>query len=382
MVLKGKNMKKLLFLSVPLMLMGTIAFTANRGVDAKQADFDAEKLTLREENVRPNDYIAREPVGMDVITMSGNGTESNPYIIKTAAHFAQMRYDLNACYKLNNDINFNNAVIDPIPGTFQGKLYGNGKTLSKFKISRNYQTSTNSENLGLFQTIGNYGDIYNLTIKDSLVEAKEAANSYTLVYAGLICGMNYGTIENITCYRSRVNIENKIALAGGISGYSNAQIITCLLYGCKVFGSDVVGGITASADNNSLTECCIVNEDRGFWPWEVTESQVKLVVKNANSSLCAGGIAGYCYGSAVIDSCYVKNTKFIVNGTLSNSPLMGYIAGHMNRGTIYYTQSFFTGNSKTNINSAYTTYYFANYNGHVGKAEGYPRVVERGYTVI
>ena len=371
-------MKKLLFLSVPLMLIGTIAFTANRGIDAKQADFDAEKLTLR----GPSDLIAREPIEGD-ITMSGNGTESNPYIIKTAAHFAQMRYNLNACYKLNNDINFNNAVIDPIPGTFQGQFNGNQKTLSKFKISKNYTANTGgTDNLGLFNTIGSYGEVYSVTIKDSLVEAKQGTNNNTLVYGGLICGMNYGTIESITCYRSRVNIENKIALAGGISGYSNAQIITCTLYGCKVFGSDVVGGITASADNNSQTVCCIVNEDRGFWPWEVTESQVKLVVKNANSSLCAGGIAGYCYGSAIIDSCYVKNTKFIVNGTLSNSPLMGYIAGHMNRGTIYYTQSFFTGNSKTNINSAYTTYYFANYNGHVGKAEGYPRVVERGYTVI
>ena len=371
-------MKKLLFLSVPLMLIGTIAFT-NKGFDAKHADSNTEKLTLREDIREPN-RIAREPVSMDIITMNGNGTESNPYIITTASQFAQMRYDLNAYYKLGNDINFNNSAIDPIPGTFQGQLYGNGKTLSKFKISKTFETTTSSKNLGLFETIGNYGDVWNLTIKDSLVEAKQKGSDNTLVYGGLICGMNYGTIEAITIYRSKVNIENKFALAGGISGYSNGKIITCTLHGCKTFGCDVVGGITGSADNNSETTCCILYEHRGNWFWEVTESQVKLIVKDVNNSFCAGGIAGYCFGRAVLDNCHVKDTKFIVSGTLNRSPMMGYIAGHMNRGTIIYTPNFFTGNSKTNINNSYRTYYFANFNGHVGKSENNPNVIENSYT--
>ena len=359
--------------------MGTIAFT-NKSVDAKLANSDTEKLTLREDVKRPNELIAREPIGMDLITMSGSGTESNPYIIKTAAHFAQMRYDLSAYYKLGNDINFNNAAIDPIPGTFQGQLYGNGKTLSKFKISKTFETTTSSKNLGLFETIGNYGDVWNLTIKDSLVEAKQKGSDNTLVYGGLICGMNYGSIEAITVYRSKVNIENKIALAGGIAGYSNGRILTCTLHGCKVFGCDIVGGIVGSADNTADVMCCILFEDRGFWFWEVTESQVKLTVKNVNNSFVAGGIAGYAYNNAIIDNCYVKDTKFIVSGTLNRSPSMGYIVGHMNGGTIFYTQSFFSGNSKTNINSTYSTYYFANFNGHVGKSENHPYVVENSYT--
>ena len=375
-------MKKLLFLSVPLMLMGTIAFTTNRGVDAKQANFDAEKPTLREDVRRPSDLIAREPVESD-ITMSGRGTESNPYIIKTASHFAQMRYDLYAYYKLNNDINFNNATIDPIPGTFQGNFDGNQKTLSKFKISKNYTANTGgTENLGLFNTIGSYGVVRNFIIRDSLVEATQGTNNNTLVYGGLICGMNYGRIASVDCYKSNVKIETKFGLAGGIAGYSNGIIRIVQMNGCKVFGCDIVGGIAGSVDASSTTSLCFLFDERGFWPWEVTESQVKLIVKNVNNSFVAGGIAGYCFGSAVIDCCYVKDTKFIVSGALDRSPMMGYIAGHMNRGTIYYTPSFFTGNSKTNINSAYRTYYFANYNGLVGKAEGYPHVEEKVYTVI
>lgn len=367
-------MKKLFFLSVPLMLMGTIAFTANRGIDAKQADFDAEKLTLREVVRRPSDLIAREPIEGD-ITMSGNGTESNPYIIKTAADFAQMQYNLNACYKLNNDINFNNAVIDPIPGTFQGQFNGNQKTLSKFKISKNYTANTGgTENLGLFNTIGSYGEVSSVTIKDSSVEAKQGTNNNTLVYGGLICGLNYGLITNVHCYRSKVNIETKFGLAGGICGYSNARISTCIMNGCKVFGCDVVGGIAGSLDDDSSTFVCALYDDRGFWPWEVTESQVKLIVKNVNNSFVAGGIAGYCF-DATIDHCYVKDTKFIISGTLNRSPAMGYIAGHMNYGTLYYNSNFFERNTKTNINSSYRTYYFANYDGMVGKCENNPYVV-------
>ena len=376
MILKGKNMKKLLFLSVPLMLMGTIAFT-NKGFDVKQANFDAEKPTLREVNRRPNDYIAREPVGADVITMSGNGTESNPYIIKTASHFAQMQYDLYAYYKLNNDINFNNAEISPIPGTFQGHFDGNLKTLSKFKISKNYTTNTSgAEYLGLFNTIGSYGEIYNFTIKESTIDVKQAANNNTLVYGGLVCGMNYGEITGVDCYKSNVKIETKFGLAGGIAGYSNGLIRNIQMHGCKVFGCDVVGGIVGRVDASSTTSSCFLFEERGFWPWEVTESQVKLIVKNVVNSFCAGGIVGYCYGQAIIEYSNIYDTKYIVSGTLNRSPVMGYIAGHMNGGNLFYNPNFLDRNSKTNINSSYTTYYFANYDGMVGKCENYPYVVD------
>lgn len=369
-------MKKLLFLSVPLMLIGTIAFT-NKSFDAKQSNFDAEKPTLREVNRRPNDYIAREPVDMNVITMSGNGTESNPYLINTASHFAQMRYDLYAYYKLNNDINFNNAEISPIPGTFQGHFNGNQKTLSKFKISKNYTTNTSgAEYLGLFNTIGSYGEAYNFTIKESTIDVQQAANNNTLVYGGLVCGMNYGEITGVDCYKSNVKIETKFGFAGGIAGYSNGLIRDINMHGCKVFGCDIVGGIAGRVDASSTTSMCFLNEEKGFWFWEVTESQVKLIVKNVVNNFCAGGIVGYCYGQAIIEYSNIYNTKYIVSGTLNRSPAMGYIAGHMNGGNLFYNPNFLDHNSKTNINSSYTTYYFANYDGMVGKCENYPYVVD------
>lgn len=365
-------MKKLLFLSVPLMLLGTITLT-NKVTDTNSADF--EKPAVREVTVeRPNGRVlapryAQQP------TMNGSGTAANPYIITSTAQFAQIQYDLTAYYKLGKNINFNSTTINPIPGTFQGELDGDGKTISNFKISRNYTTNVSFENLGLFDTIGSTGRISNLIVNDSTVEAKQSSTNSTLVYGGLICGMNYGSISYVKCYRSKVSIENKFGLAGGISGYSNGSITACYVCGCKVFGADVVGGISGSVDNNSTTLACSLNNAPVFFGLGGWDSCIKLIVKNVTNSFCAGGIAGYCFGNAVIDSCFLKNTKFQIQGTLNKSPAMGYVVGHMNYGYLYYPETFFEGNTKANINSAYTSYYFANYDGYVGKREGNPYVV-------
>ena len=353
-------MKKLLFLSVPLMLIGAIALT-NKSADANL--------------VKKPDDIMLAPKLAQKTTMSGKGTEASPYIITTAAQFDQIQYDLSAYYKLGNNINFNKSNINPIPGTFEGVLDGNSKTLSNFKISKNYTTNVTDQNIGLFEKVGYQGNIHKLTIKDSTVETKQETTNNTLVFGGLICGMNYGTIENITCYRTTVNIENKIGLAGGISGYSDNLIKNCTLKGCKVFGSDIVGGISGSLDYNSRTLECFITRDQGSFIWEYTDPSVKLVDKNINNSFVAGGVAGHCYGRATIIGCSINYINFTVEGTLSHSPAMGYSIGHMNGGTVYGKNKNFMYNTRPEISSAYASYCFANYNYQVGKCENDAQVI-------
>ena len=306
------------------------------------------------------------------MTMSGSGTNANPFIITSPAQFAEIRYGLSAYYKLGNNINFNNQIIEPIPGTFQGKLNGNNKELLNFKFDE-YYTSGSTDYLGLFEYVGANGYIHDIKIKDSSINALQSQNNNTLVYAGLICGLNMGgRIENVDCYRTTVNVENKIGLAGTIAGYSKGIIRNCDLKGCKVYGSDLVGGITGSADADSLTENCTFDKDQGFWFWEVTEAHIKLVARSTGSSFVAGGIAGYCYGNGIIRSCSVKNTRFYVEGTLGNRqyPAMGYVVGHMSSGRVYYRAADIANNTKaSSVSSSNNRYYFANYSGIVGRVE-------------
>ena len=324
-------------------------------------------FTIQENTTLTAKFIKR-------ITMSGSGTSSSPFIITSVDHFSQIKYAMSAYYKLGNDINFNNQLIDPVPGVFNGELDGNNKTLQKIKIDKYYSTGSSTGYLGLFEKIGSSGHVKNLKINESNLTARQSSSNSSLVYCGLVCGMNNGgKIENVDYFKCSVSAEHKISLVGGIAGYSTGTISNCDLKACTISGSDLVGGIVGSADHGSITSTCSFDADTFYGLFSVADGVIKLVAKNVSNSFVAGGIAGYCY-DATLTNCSVRFTKFNLEGTVTRNPAMGYIVGHMSSGSLDYVKNDSRNITKPSISSSYNKYFFANSNGFVGRVQNSPNI--------
>lgn len=323
---------------------------------------------------------------INVITMDGEGNDGSPFLITTAAHFNQIQYNLTAHYKLNNDINFEGASFTPINGTFTGKFDGNGKTISNFKFDYYFGSGSGSKNIGLFDTVGSDGYIHDLRIANAKITTTQGVNDNTLVFAGLICGMNYGgTILNCDFQSTEVSIDNKFAVVGTVAGFSNGTIRNCDLLGVKVFGRDVVGGIAGTLDYHSVTENCTIapNEVTTYVPITIRyftfripvttsyPSEIKLLAgTNASGSYRCGGISGYSY-SNTIKNCSVKNVAFKLAGSTTRNPAMGFVTGYLCYGNIYYKAADISGNTTETSDTSYTKYYFSSeYNGLLGRYDG------------
>lgn len=225
----------------------------------------------------------------------GNGSISDPYIIKTAEQFkliSSLKNGLKKNYILAADIDFANENIMPVGNDkepFVGTLDGKGYKIKNIK-------ATSDEYIGLLGYIGASGKVQNLTIEDCEFNSKsnkDTPNEKGTIYAGIIAGFNSGVIYNCSIVNCTVNVYGNIlssnanmvnspvnVYAGGIAGQSLGNIIYCNVDNCT---------IDASSKRDYGAE-----SDQG------------------NSTFVyAGGIAGILKGSAQISSCSIQNQSSI-----------------------------------------------------------------------
>ena len=168
----------------------------------------------------------------NAFAMDGEGTKENPYEIAAAADLYEFAIKVNkgdntACAVLTADITL---LIDtnwtPI-----------GNDSNQYKDA------------GLFGYIGEGGTIKNLSLTDSKITC-----SGNRVYAGGVCGRNYGTIEN--CYNT-----------GDVSGEGTQYVF-------DVF----VGGVCGTNENSAtIINCYNTGEVSG----EATGSVITVPYKTA-----------------------------------------------------------------------------------------------------
>ena len=155
-----------------------------------------------------NSNIAKEFAG-------GDGSEKNPYLIKTAAQLRKLSNDCakgihyrETYFRLENDIRFNKNVLDE-----NGELNGNesrfkqwipiGKDIS-LKFGGNFNgnghtvygivcTNDSYEYTGLF---GVCGTVTHLTIKDSYFDGKKCVGSIAGFMERVINCVNYATVKS------------------------------------------------------------------------------------------------------------------------------------------------------------------------------------------
>ena len=230
----------------------------------------------------------------------GNGSAEDPYIIANADQVSFVSNNLDACYKLINDIDFEGRsyiyTFGSTDASYNGTFDGNGHTISNIEIRSNLQDETNvtmAPSTGLFGSIGKDGVVQNLTLKNVTVKALasedgiglENDNSYFNV--GIIAGVNGGKIVNCTISgssslkfdRTKSKSSNRCleVRVGGITGQNNGIVSYC-----------TVDGVSISADTNKFE-------------YGANDSAVN---KNA---LYVGGIAGRSNGQ-ISNSRVSKNT--------------------------------------------------------------------------
>lgn len=189
---------------------------------------------------------------------AGNGTETDPYIIATAAQLDEVRNFPSACFELSKDIdlssylNSNSSGWTPIKD-FTGKFDGKKHTIKGLWISL-----SSISNVGLFANIQGYSNDKRASVSNLFVNiSKKGITGGNRV--GGICGnLSYGNIENCM-------VTGDISgggYVGGIVGcnsdnYYNSSIISqCASSGNIIANSGSVGGILAYQNGACSIENC------------------------------------------------------------------------------------------------------------------------------
>ena len=212
---------------------------------------------------------------------AGNGTETDPYIIATAAQLDEVRNFPSACFELSKDIdlssylNSNSSGWTPIKD-FTGKFDGKKHTIKSLWISL-----SSIENVGLFANIQGYSDNKRASVSNLFVNISKKGITGGSSVGGICGSLSYGNIENCM-------------VTGDISGYQ------------------YVGGIVGR-NNDNYYSSSIISQCASSGNITATKGYV-------------GGILGYYDGSCSIDNCYsIANVK--TEGSYSSSVYgIGYSA--------------------------------------------------------
>ena len=292
----------------------------------------------------------------NAFAMDGEGTTADPYIIATAADLYEFAIKVNegdntACAVLTADITLlidtNWTPIGNDSNQYNGTFDGGGHTITGLSVDIQ---SDDTIFAGLFGYIGAGGTIKNVSLEDSKITC-----SGNRVYAGGVCGWNYGTIEN--CYNTgdvsgTGTSSYGYVYAGGVCGWNTGTIQNCYNTGevngasTSTFNPVNAGGVCGDNAGGTIQNCYNTGDVSGEGTQYVfvggvcgTNENSATIINCYNTRdvsgtssygyVNAGGVCGANGNSATIINCY--NTGD-VSGTSSNGTVYaGGVCGY-NRG--------------------------------------------------
>jgi uncharacterized repeat protein (TIGR02543 family) len=206
----------------------------------------------------------------------GVGTEGDPYQIVTAEHLNNLlnytgSFHSDKYFKLMNNIDLTTYLSEGNPGynegmfwlpignssnRFEGKLDGNSKKITGFKINR-----VSLSNIAFFAYLGANGRVENLGIE--IDESASVTGGHFV--AGLV-SFSYGTIIN--CYVSGTVIGT--SRVAGLVGYNSLTISNCYTTGSVSGNGFGLGGLVAyngssGIISNSYSRSNITVTDHGSY---------------------------------------------------------------------------------------------------------------------
>lgn len=244
---------------------------------------------------------------------AGNGTETEPYIIATAAQLDEVRNFPSACFELSKDIdlssylNSNSSGWTPIE-YFTGKFDGKKHTIKGLWISL-----SSISNVGLFANIQGDSNDKRASVSNLFVNMNKKGITGRSSVGG-ICGESYyGNIENCMVTGDISGGE----YVGGVVGYCryHSSISQCASSGNIMANSGYVGGILGYRYNSCSIENCYsianVKTEGSYY------SEAYGIGRSAENCYFAGTISGtdmFPIGSSNTNSYYDSEKTKISGG--------------------------------------------------------------------
>ena len=268
-------------------------------------------------------------------SLSGSGTEEDPYLIQSGADLAYLKSVVDAAtaysenpfsgqyFKMTKSIDLNGAnfmigyhtawnAYDGFAGIFDG----NNCTIRGLAIE------PENGSAALFACVKKGGAIKNLSLYGSVKGNENVASAVAYLL---------GTAENITSY---VTVSGASTLGGVIANAENksSEVINCVNYGTVTGTSYIIGGITGSGGNN-VTNCTnwavITGADVTGGITGTTKNTGTISGCYNYGTINAGGKSGGIVGQLIkpITGCVNYGD---INGTWS----LGGIVGYVKEGTV------------------------------------------------
>lgn len=235
---------------------------------------------------------------------AGNGTETDPYIIATAAQLDEVRNFPSACFELSKDIdlssylNSNSSGWTPIKD-FTGKFDGKKHTIKGLWISL-----SSIDNVGLFANIQGSSDNKRASVSNLFVNINKKGITGGSNVGGICGNLSYGNIENCMVTGDIIGGEYVGGIVGGYnSNYSS--ISQCASSGNIIANSGSVGGILA----NQYASCSIKNC--------YSIANVKAEGSYSSRVYGIGGYAENCYFAGTISGADINYVYPIGSNTNS-----------------------------------------------------------------
>ena len=273
---------------------------------------------------------------------SGAGTEKSPYLITSPDELFEVRNNMNAYYRLENDIDLSMWLKENSPsygwvpiGThgspFCGNFDGNGKKILNLMINRD-----NYQNIGLFGVVSS-ATIANIILVNPQILGGSAVGS--------IIGIDNRSSQIKNCRTIGGTVQGG-GHVGGIIGYSDLTTIEKCFSATDIIGNEYVGGICGflyGAERSSLSDCYVLGnvtaiENVGGILGVIWDGQNKHITRN----YVRGNIYGNSYSCGIVGNFQYNNINCNVSSNVCIADTI--------RGT-YRIASYTTGDNYSNINT-------------------------------
>ncbi len=292
--------------------------------------------------------------------LEGEGTPVSPYIITNDWELQSMTQDLDAYYRLGNNIDARGTVtwnegrgFTPIGGDgfndtpFTGHFDGNGYGIIGLTIDREGTTPFNegyNYYIGLFaRTDG--AKLYNVILQDHYILGKQ--------YVGSVVGHSNGETEIRNAFADGISWARFGLYGGGLIGEMNNGLIDNSFTGGQVRGSgNVIGGLVGQMENGTITNSTsnadidgggalggIVGRMRGGQISNTCANGNILGIRDESNGKIgsnAGGFVGDMSGGVIRDSHATGNITIAETGA-------GGFVGQMSNSTSSIIRSYATG---------------------------------------
>ena len=253
---------------------------------------------------------------LNVADMKGEGTAENPYEIACAHDFTKIDNDLDAYYKVVNDIDFMNAVFGGVKGEFTGKLDGDNFEIRNLVL----------DGCGLFRALRDSAVVENMVLRNTVLSASMFTDAIGIVANEVVgdfteAGTGYGCrISNVHVLSPHiVGLDGFIGILGGIVGDVSlfATIEGCAMLDANIYAptAESVGGIAGKIATSTTVSVCAFEG-------------------NIEAGIETGGIVSVSSADDVIENCHVtadiygKGTVGGIVGTSDRSKVANcYVEG-------------------------------------------------------